>query len=91
MTGANILVTGAAGYIGGSVVADFLASKNEQLVKARIHAAVRTQEQADAWSKLGANVLRLDLSDADAVTAAILSNNSNCFLEIVEVISDVAS
>jgi len=74
--GANILITGAAGYIGGSLVADFLASKNPVLQEARISASVRSAEQAEALSKLGVNVFRLDLSDEHAVTETVLDNNS---------------
>ncbi|KAG4412740.1 hypothetical protein IFR04_014137 [Cadophora malorum] len=71
----KILITGAAGFIGGSILADFLASSNPLLKKDNISAAVRSQEQADALSKLGINVIRLDLGDEEAVVAAILGND----------------
>jgi uncharacterized protein YbjT (DUF2867 family) len=72
----KILITGAAGFIGGSILADFLASNNPLFEKKNISAAVRSQEQAEALSKLGINVIRLDLGDEEAVIAAILRNDS---------------
>jgi len=72
----KVLITGAAGFIGGSILADFLASSNPLLKKDNISAAVRSQEQADALSKLGISVIRLDLGDEEAVVAAILGNDS---------------
>ncbi|EXM34254.1 hypothetical protein RAB80_005722 [Fusarium oxysporum f. sp. vasinfectum] len=58
----NTLITGAAGYIGGSIVANLL-SKHPETTKQQVFAAVRTDEQAKALSTLGINVLKLDLSD----------------------------
>ncbi|KAF5621008.1 hypothetical protein F25303_12355 [Fusarium sp. NRRL 25303] len=69
----NILITGAAGYIGGSIVADLL-SKHPEVTKDQIVAAVRTDEQAKALSTLGINVLKLDLSDEQAVIYEISSH-----------------
>ncbi|KAL2847928.1 hypothetical protein BJX68DRAFT_239074 [Aspergillus pseudodeflectus] len=78
----KILITGAAGYIGGSLVADFLSESASgsgnalfPISKDRIVAAVRSQEQAVALSKLDIPVLQLDLADDEAVAAAILDYN----------------
>ncbi|KAH7386207.1 hypothetical protein BKA64DRAFT_136350 [Cadophora sp. MPI-SDFR-AT-0126] len=76
----KILITGAAGFIGGSILTDFLASNNPLLKKENISAAVRSQEQADALSNLGINVIRLDLSNEEAVIAAILRNDISIIL-----------
>ncbi|KAK1751479.1 hypothetical protein QBC47DRAFT_391890 [Echria macrotheca] len=73
--GSNILITGAAGYIGGSIVAHFLATTNNVVKKANIIAAVRTEEQATALSKLGIIVLVLDLTDESAVLESVLRHN----------------
>ncbi|MCJ1432429.1 hypothetical protein MMC27_001785 [Xylographa pallens] len=73
--GSNILITGAAGYIGGSIVADFLANNNNLIRKAHIVAAVRSEEQAKSLSKLGITVLQLDLTDENAVVEALLRYN----------------
>ncbi|KAK9779764.1 putative NAD-dependent epimerase/dehydratase domain-containing protein [Seiridium cardinale] len=70
----NILITGAAGYIGGSIVADFLSKDNAALGREHIHAAVRSDDQAKALSALGVNVLRLDLTDEKSVVDNLLSH-----------------
>ncbi|KAL9110601.1 MAG: hypothetical protein Q9227_004959 [Pyrenula ochraceoflavens] len=71
----NILVTGAAGYIGGSIVADFTNGDKPLIEKERIIAAVRSEEQAKALSGLGIKVLQLDLTDEKAVIETLLHHN----------------
>ncbi|KNB05184.1 hypothetical protein FOXG_07534 [Fusarium oxysporum f. sp. lycopersici 4287] len=61
----NILIT-------GSIVANLL-SKHPETTKQQVFAAVRTDEQAKALSTLGINVLKLDLSDEQAVVNEISS------------------
>jgi hypothetical protein len=89
----NILITGAAGYMyglylrvfvnywllysGGSLVADFVASK--KIDRKNITATVRSEEQAKILSKLGINVLQLDLADEKAVVENVLAHNSTKF------------
>ncbi|CAJ2501453.1 Uu.00g043060.m01.CDS01 [Anthostomella pinea] len=70
----NILMTGAAGYIGGSIVADFLALNSDVIKAANISATVRTDEQARSLSSLGINVLQVDLTDQTAVAEAVQAN-----------------
>ncbi|PCD41290.1 hypothetical protein AU210_003846 [Fusarium oxysporum f. sp. radicis-cucumerinum] len=72
MMSRNILITGAAGYIRGSIVANLL-SKHPKTTKQQVFAAVRTDKQAKALSTLGINVLKLDLSDEQAVVNEISS------------------
>ncbi|KAL5603163.1 hypothetical protein FOBRF1_010696 [Fusarium oxysporum] len=76
MMSRNILITGAAGYIGGFIVANLL-SKHPETTKQQVFAAVRTDEQAKALSTLGINVLKLDLSDEPAVVNEMSSHKSN--------------
>ncbi|KAI1312330.1 hypothetical protein F5Y03DRAFT_339868 [Xylaria venustula] len=73
MTNVHILVTGAAGYIGGSVVAALL-SENAYFPANNLFAAVRTEEQAQSLEPLGVNVLRLDLQNEKEVTEAVLQH-----------------
>ncbi|KAJ4297758.1 hypothetical protein N0V90_005653 [Kalmusia sp. IMI 367209] len=75
----NILITGAAGYIGGSILADFISRTSGPIATATFSAAVRSEKQVQALSKLGINVVQLDLSDAGAVTAAVEKNQSKTF------------
>ncbi|KAI0879412.1 hypothetical protein GGS24DRAFT_439370 [Hypoxylon argillaceum] len=71
--GSNVLVTGAAGFIGGSVVAAILTG-NTGFPAKNLFAAVRTEEQAQSLQPLGINVLKLNLQDEQAVAEAILQN-----------------
>ncbi|KAF2652652.1 NAD(P)-binding protein [Lophiostoma macrostomum CBS 122681] len=73
----NILITGAAGYIGGSILSDFVSGTNGSIAGARIHAVVRSEQQVHTLSKLGVNILNFELSDEAAVAAAIDKNESN--------------
>ncbi|PVH74920.1 NAD(P)-binding protein [Cadophora sp. DSE1049] len=72
--GLNILITGAAGYIGGTVLADFIARTDGPIKDSKISAAVRTPEQVQALAKLGVNVIQVDLTDEAAVLKAALDN-----------------
>ncbi|KAH7072309.1 hypothetical protein BKA63DRAFT_605181 [Paraphoma chrysanthemicola] len=73
----NVLVTGAGGYIGGSIAANFLSSSSPVLQKAHITAAVRSLEHVAAWAKLGVDAVQVDLSDENAVTQTVLQHEVN--------------
>ncbi|KAM0229278.1 hypothetical protein ACHAP5_011702 [Fusarium lateritium] len=71
----NILITGAAGYIGGSVMNAILSHKNENMKSAKIFAAVRSQDQVEKLSKLErVRALSLDLNDKTAIEREIEMN-----------------
>ncbi|CEO58418.1 hypothetical protein PMG11_03145 [Penicillium brasilianum] len=72
---ANIFVTGACGYIGGSIVADFARHKGGLLESARIHAAVRSDEQAESLSTLDVSVVRIDLSNPYALAGYMIRHD----------------
>lgn len=55
---------------------DFLASKNIQIKKEHITAAVRSEEHAKVLSKLGVSVLQLDLTDEKGVVESLLRHDS---------------
>ena len=57
-------------------MADLLASDNPLIKKENIFAAVKSEEQANALSKLDISVLRLDLTDEKAVIESVLHHNS---------------
>ncbi|KAI1356801.1 hypothetical protein F5Y01DRAFT_265861 [Xylaria sp. FL0043] len=73
MSDLKILVTGAAGYIGGSVVAALL-QENAYFPKKKLFAAVRTEEQVKSLQPLGINVLHLNLQNEQDVIEAVLQN-----------------
>jgi saccharopine dehydrogenase-like NADP-dependent oxidoreductase len=56
-------------------VADFRAGVVPTLKDGKIIAAVRSEEQAAAFSDSGVTVIRLDLADGEAVKQAIIENN----------------
>lgn len=62
---------------GGSLVTDFLASNNTLIQKGNISATVRSTEQAEALSKLGINVLQLNLTNENAVVESVLRHKSS--------------
>ncbi|KAF5528980.1 hypothetical protein FMEXI_14431 [Fusarium mexicanum] len=68
----NVLVTGAAGYIGGSVITDILSRTDETLKSVNLFAAARSQDQVDKISKLErVHAFLVDLRDRPAVEYAI--------------------
>ncbi|KAF4452958.1 NAD(P)-binding domain [Fusarium austroafricanum] len=71
----NILITGAAGYIGGSIIADILSKHSDEIDKSQVFASVRSDEQSKALSNLGIKVLELDLADEQAVINEVSSHS----------------
>jgi nucleoside-diphosphate-sugar epimerase len=68
----NILFTGASGYLGGTFLH---LLKDADLPAHKIYAVVRSDKQAEAVKQYNASPLSLDLSNTDAVAAAITENN----------------
>lgn len=68
----NILITGASGYIGGSILAELKNTSNLPS-HGNIYALVRTQGQAEQVnSHYNAAPLELDLDDRSAITSTLL-------------------
>ncbi|KAF7535574.1 hypothetical protein G7Z17_g13180 [Cylindrodendrum hubeiense] len=66
----KVLLTGATGYVGGSVLSTLLASSNPLIQQLSITALVRKQQQADALLVKGVNaVVFRDLDDAEHLTS----------------------
>ncbi|CAI6092743.1 unnamed protein product [Clonostachys chloroleuca] len=70
----NVLVTGGAGFIGGSVVATLIARNTAPVKDINISTVIRSDDQAKALSKLGINVIQADLFDEKAILDAVLNN-----------------
>ncbi|KAJ5553466.1 hypothetical protein N7494_002844 [Penicillium frequentans] len=68
----NILITGAGGYM-GSIVTEFLGQKGDLLGSAKIHAAVRSKDQALSLANHNVAVIQMDLRDEKAVASYIIS------------------
>ncbi|KAH8163078.1 hypothetical protein CIB48_g5152 [Xylaria polymorpha] len=64
----KILVTGASGYVGGTVLSQFLASSIAEIRNASLSVLVRKQEQADKYASQGVTpYLLAGLEDVEAV------------------------
>ncbi|CAH0040236.1 unnamed protein product [Clonostachys rhizophaga] len=70
----NVLVTGGAGFIGGSVVATLIARTTAPVKDLNVSTVIRSEDQAKALSKLGINVIQADLFDEKAILDAVLNN-----------------
>ncbi|PKS05277.1 hypothetical protein jhhlp_008649 [Lomentospora prolificans] len=69
MSGPKILITGATGYIGGSVLTTLLTSEDAGIKSASISALVRKQEQADKLQQNGVQpILFSGLDDTELLT-----------------------
>ncbi|SPJ78952.1 uncharacterized protein FTOL_07343 [Fusarium torulosum] len=80
----NILITGAAGYIGGSVMNGILSHNDENMKSANIFAAVRSQDQVDKISKLErVRALNFDLNNKTAVEREIELNKIDLVIHTV--------
>ncbi|KAL7947628.1 hypothetical protein V8C42DRAFT_318304 [Trichoderma barbatum] len=71
----NILITGAAGYIGGSLVVGLLASQNVKFGPENINVLVRSEEQLGHFKKLGVNAVQCSLLDGDMISGIVIEKN----------------
>ena len=75
MNSPNILVVGGAGYIGGSLVADFSSRETGPWKDATIYASVRSPKQVELLSQAGINAIELNVGNEASVKDAILRHN----------------
>lgn len=66
----SILITGASGYLGGSLLAQL--SQTELPPHNKLYALVRSAQQAEAVRNYGAEPLYLDFQDEEAVVQSIV-------------------
>lgn len=82
---ANVLITGASGYLGGSFLNDIQATKKELPHHGTIYALVRTDEQARQVEQLyGAAAMHLDLSDQDEITKELLEKKISIVFFLID-------
>ena len=84
----NILITGASGYLGGSMLARLGAAGLPPYDK--LYALVRTEEQANAVRKYGAEPLQFDVSDGAAVREAIIEKRISVVYWLISAVSSTA-
>jgi uncharacterized protein YbjT (DUF2867 family) len=85
---ANVLITGASGYLGGSLVVAL--QKAELPAHGTIFALVRKEEQAVAVKEAGLSPLQFDTSDAAAVEKAVLDNNISVVFWLIDALQAYA-
>jgi uncharacterized protein YbjT (DUF2867 family) len=80
----RVLITGASGYIGGSLLHELKQNPIEPGSYAELYALVRTDEQASAVTKYGAKPLRFDVHDEAAVLDAVLTHEINIVFYLID-------
>lgn len=79
----RILITGASGYLGGTLLARWTTVALPQYDK--LYALVRTDDKASAVDKLyGATPLKFNTKDEAAVRNAIVSNNISIVFFLID-------
>lgn len=82
----NILITGASGYLGGTLLARWRASQPSGYEK--LYALVRKPEQAEAVRRLyDAEPIQISLEDEEAVQKEILSKKINIIFFLIDAYS----
>jgi NAD dependent epimerase/dehydratase family len=82
----NILITGASGYLGGSLLARW---KDANLPPyGKLYALVRSEEQAQAVKQYAAEPFLCDLNDHDKLHQSIISNEISIIFFLVDATSD---
>lgn len=80
----SVLITGASGYLGGSLLAQL--SRTELPPHKQIYALARSQEQADAVRQYGAEPLEINLEDDGSVFKAIVDAKISVVYYLVDAV-----
>ncbi|KAK7957784.1 NAD(P)-binding protein [Apiospora saccharicola] len=78
----NILITGASGYLGGTLLARWAAADLPPYGK--LYALVRTEQQAEAVKQYGAEPLTLDPYDETAVLRGVVDNQITVIYHLID-------
>jgi nucleoside-diphosphate-sugar epimerase len=81
----SILITGASGYLGGSLLARL--SQTKLAPHKSLYALVRSDEQAEQVKKYGAEPLRLDLQDENAIVKSIVDANISIIFFLIDALN----
>lgn len=81
----RILLTGASGYLGGTLLARFKAARLPAHDK--LYVLVRTDAQETAVQDYGAEPLRFDIKDESAVSKAVVENKITIVLFMLDAMS----
>ncbi|KAK5174484.1 uncharacterized protein LTR77_001564 [Saxophila tyrrhenica] len=78
----NILLTGASGYLGGSLLAAWSSANLPP--HGKLHALVRTDKQADDVRQYGAEPVRIDVSDPEAIRQCVVERQITIVLWLID-------
>ena len=81
----RVLITGASGYLGGSLLARIADASLP--IYDRLYALVRTEAQADAVKKYGAEPLTINIKDEAAVREAVVGNKITIVFFLIDAFS----
>jgi nucleoside-diphosphate-sugar epimerase len=84
----NILLTGASGYLGGDLLAQL--AETELPSYGTLYALVRTQEQAEAVTRFGAEPLLFDAKDEKAVLKHVVENKITIVFFLIDAMSAIS-
>lgn len=88
MTPHRILITGASGYLGGTLLARL---KDANLpTHDKLYALVRTDAQAEAVAKYGAEPLTFDTKDEAAVWEGVVDNKITIVYYLIDAVKSDA-
>lgn len=83
----NILITGASGYFGGTLLARWADAGLTGYIK--LYALVRSDEQAEAVKQYGAEPLLFSPRDEAAVKNAVLQNRITIVLYLIDAFQSI--
>lgn len=81
----NILVTGASGYLGGTLLARWSSAKLPTYHK--LYALVRTNEQGEAMKQYGAEPIFFNTKDEASIKAAIIDNDITIIYFLIDALT----
>jgi nucleoside-diphosphate-sugar epimerase len=81
----SILITGASGYLGGSLLAQL--SRTKLPPHDKLYALVRSDEQAKQVQNYGAEPLQLNLQDEDAVVKSIVDARISIIFFLIDALN----
>lgn len=83
----NILITGASGYLGGTLLARLHSSLPAYH---KLYALVRKPEQKEAVKKYGAEPITFDIKDEASTKAAIVENKISIVYFLIDAMSSAS-
>lgn len=84
----NVLITGASGYLGGTLLARWRAANLPPY--STLYALVRTKEQGESVKKYGAEAITFDVNDEAATTAAIINNKISIVFFLIDAMASAS-